>query len=153
MPFDLPAKLPQLLSKAIEWAEAQSVRALAEGTPLDEKHRALARSVGVAAPENIRILELPHLPVPEDKDLQHVSFATGFLGANTSGLALGHGILICEGHRSVRVLSHQFRHVHQCEQAGSLRAFLEDYIRQLVTIGYREAPLELDAYAYERARF
>ena len=66
------------------------------------------------------------------------------------GLTLGYGVYVCHGHGSIRLLSHEFRHVYQYEHAGSIAAFLPAYLQQIVTVGYNNAPLEVDARAHER---
>ena len=57
------------------------------------------------------------------------------------GLTLGYGVYVCHGHGTVRLLSHEFRHVYQYEQAGSIAAFLPVYLQQIVTFGYNNAPM------------
>ncbi len=152
MSFDLVARLSYLIEKAVSWAEAESSKILREGQPLDERMIALAKSVGVANAENIRILEVEHLPMPDDEELRQASFATGLLGGRTDGLSLGYGIVLRHGHRTTRLLTHEFRHVHQFEQAGSVAAFLNAYIPQIIESGYAGAALERDACAHERSR-
>jgi len=89
------------------------------------------------------------LPLPEDEMLRRAALETGLLGPGMVGLTLGYSVLICRGHDSLRLLSHEFRHVHQYEQAGSIAAFLPVYLRQVATVGYSNAPFEIDARAYE----
>jgi len=150
MTFDLSVALPVLAPKAISWAEAQYSTIAQEGQPLNEVLLAVARSVGVLHPELIRVSEVPSLPLPEDIELKQAALATGLLGPGMVGLTLGYGVYICQGHGNVRLLSHEFRHVHQYEQAGSIAAFLPIYLQQIVTVGYNNAPFEIDARAHER---
>ena len=150
MTFDLQAALPQLIPEAITWAEAQSAYIAQAGEPLDATLTAVARSVGVVHPELIRIAEVEYLPLPDQPELRQAVLATGLLDRDTVGLTLGHGIFICRGHGTIRLLSHEFRHVHQYEQAGGIAAYLPVYLQQIVTYGYSDAPFEVDARAYER---
>lgn len=151
MTFDLRTALPSLIPKAIAWAEIQSESAMRVGHSLDEWFISIAKSVGVANPEHIRILEVSHLPIPDDPQLKQAAVDTGLLGPEMVGLTLGYSVLVCPGYgRDVRLLSHEFRHVYQYEQAGSIAAFLPTYLEQIATVGYRNAPLEMDARAYER---
>lgn len=150
MTFDLRAALPVILPKAIAWAEAQYSSISQIGQPLNDALLAVARNVGVLHPDRIRVVEVPSLPLPEDPELKEAALATGLLGPGMIGLTLGHGIYVCHGHGSVRLLSHEFRHVHQYEQAGSIAAFLPVYLQQIVSVGYANAPFELDAKAHER---
>jgi hypothetical protein len=67
------------------------------------------------------------------------------------GLTLGYAVFICTGYNTnLRLLRHEFRHVHQYERAGSIAAFLPAYLGQIVQFGYHNAPLEQDARAHER---
>lgn len=150
MTFDLRAALPVLLPKAIAWAEAEYSSIAKAGQPLNEVLLAVAKSVGVSRPELIRIAEVPRLPLPDDPALRQAALAAGFLGPNMVGITFGYGVYVCYGHGNIRLLSHEFRHVHQYEQAGSIAAFVPIYLQQIVTVGYNDAPLEVDARAYER---
>ncbi|ARU29033.1 hypothetical protein CBR65_17170 [Cellvibrio sp. PSBB006] len=72
-----------------------------------------------------------------------------FLGPDTIGLTLGYGIYLREGYITDRLLSHEFRHVQQYEVAGSVQAFIVEYIQQIFQYGYYDAPYEVDARAHE----
>ena len=142
--------MPSLIQKAIIWAEAEYASIAQAGLPLDDAQRSLAASVGVQHPDRIRIAEVQQFPLPDDPELRQAAISIGFLGHDTLGLTLGYGVYIRQGHKSNRLLSHEFRHVYQYEQAGSIRAFLPEYFQQVVTFGYNNAPFEVDARAYER---
>ena len=147
----LASLLPALLPKAIAWAEQQQQRVLTLGRPLDVPAQALARSVGVLRPECIRIEVVEALPLPEDPDLRAATIEADLLGPGTIGLTLGYAVLLHRGFEShARLLSHEFRHVHQCEQLGSIGEFLPVYLEQIIRFGYEDAPLEVDARAHER---
>jgi hypothetical protein len=150
MEFDLQAALPQLLPKAIAWAEAQARRVSETGEALSETGTLTARKVGVQHPELIRILLVEALPLPDEPVLREAAVGTGLIGPHMAGLTLGHSILIVKGTLDLRLLSHECRHVHQYEQHGSISAFLPVYLQQIATVGYANAPLEQDARAYEQ---
>jgi hypothetical protein len=150
MSFELEALLPVLIPKAITWAEAHCDHISQIGQPLSEVMLAVAKSVGVRCPEQIRIVEVPSLPLPEDPELQQAALATGMLGSRMHGLTLGYGVYVCVGRWDIRLLSHEFRHVYQYEQAGSIAAFLPAYLQQIVTVGYANSPFEIDARMHER---
>ena len=61
----------------------------------------------------------------------------------------GHTVFIKQGHDTARLLAHEFRHVFQYEQAGSIAAFISMYLQQIVEYGYDNAPSEKDAEQYE----
>lgn len=151
MTFDQRSALPLLIPKAIAWADTQSENALRSGRPLEDPFISIAKGVGVANPERIRILDVLRLPTPDDPQLKQAAVATGLLGPGMVGLTLGYAVLVCSGYgQDIRLLSHEFRHVYQYEQAGSIAGFLSAYIQQIVTVGYNKAPFELDARAHER---
>ena len=150
MTLDLRAAIPVILPKALAWALALNVKILREGVPLGPDLLALAKRVGVAQAEEVRVLEQPYLPYPEDADLQQAVFATGLLGGNMTGLTLGYGIVVCQDCGTPELLSHNFRHVYQFEQAQSLENFLTQYIQQVIEFGHDQAPFELDARNNER---
>jgi len=149
MNFDLRSALPFLLPKAIVWAEERAVEIASSGLPLDSRGISLAQRVCVAHPELIRVLVVDRLPFPSDPQLQQAALATGLLGPGMVGLTLGHGIYLCHGHISARLLSHECRHVYQYEQAGSVAAYLPVYLQQIVDFGYTNAPFEIDARNHE----
>lgn len=150
MATDLCVNLSDFLPKAIAWTEMQSSQITYFGQPLNDELTSLARSVGVLHPQRIRIVEVDSLPMPDDPDLKEAALATGLLGDNMIGLTLGYGVYVCRGHWTIRLLSHEFRHVYQYEKAGSIVAFLPVYLQQIVSVGYDSAPFEVDARAYER---
>ena len=149
MPIDLQAVLPVLLPRAIEWVKGQSDYVLESGSPLNEAGIAVARAVGVAKPEKIRVSVVSKLPIPDDPELQQVALETGLLGPEMVGVTFGYAIYLCEGRLSNRLLSHECRHVYQYEVAGSIEAFLPVYLHQIATVGYHDAPLEVDARQHE----
>jgi hypothetical protein len=143
----LAALLPRLLPGAIAWAEHAALGA--RGRPLTADETSLARAVGVAAPERVRVAEVDALPAPADPVLHAAGVEAGLLAPGMVGLTLGHAIFAVRGHCTRRLLSHELRHVHQYEQAGSIAAFLPVYLAQVVECGYREAAYEQDARRHE----
>jgi hypothetical protein len=147
----LAARLPKLLPRVIAWATRESERILQSGQPLSAQGVAIARAVGVANPDRIRVLEVPAIPKPEDLELRQVALEQNLIGPNTAGLTLGYGIFIVQGQLDLRLLSHECRHVHQVEVAGGLEAFLPLYLKQIAEFTYDHAPYELDAKQHELA--
>lgn len=138
-----------LLAEASAWVDALARDALLRGRALTPAEFQLAHRVGVRAPERVRVLEIDHFPLPTHPAVLAAAREYGLLGDATLGLTAGHAVLIRRGHVGTRLLVHEFRHVHQYEAAGSIRAFLAEYLAQLMTHGYRDAPLEIDARAHE----
>jgi hypothetical protein len=157
MTLDLASLLPVLLPRAVKWADRHSRLILAGGISLPAAFQALAKSVSVTHPDKIRIGSVAAMPVPEDPDLAAAAAQTGLLGPTVQGLTLGYGIYLREDVTRLdplpfrRLIAHECRHVYQFEVHGSLDAFLAEYLRQVVTVGYRDAPYEVDARNSEAA--
>jgi hypothetical protein len=147
--LNLEATLPALLPRAVAWAEACATEAAATGAPLDEPGLVLARAVGVRRPGRVRVALVEALPAPEEPALREAAIAAGLLRPSREGLTLGYSVFLRRGQASPRLLSHELRHVHQYERAGSIAAFLPVYLRQIIEFGYRDAPLERDARRHE----
>jgi hypothetical protein len=141
--------LPALLPMAIAWGHEQSRRIARTGRSLSAEELDVARQVGVREPERIRVLYVPTVPMPYSLALRAAAIQAGMFGPHVRGMTLGYGIFVAAEHASLRLLSHEFRHVWQYEEAGSIDDFLTTYLTQIVTVGYYDAPLELDARAHE----
>ncbi|MDH3604274.1 MAG: hypothetical protein OEU26_32110 [Candidatus Tectomicrobia bacterium] len=140
-----------LLPLAITWAEAEAAKVAHSDIALNNHLLTVARSVGVVQPELTRVALVHALPMPQDPKLNAAAVQTGLLGPGMVGLTLGYSVFVCHGHDTVRLLSHEFRHVYQYERAGSIAAFLPVYLTQIVQFGYANAPFEQDARAHERS--
>jgi hypothetical protein len=147
--FDLKSVLPQLLPGAIAWAENESQQAAANGRPLTALECEFAKIVGVRDFDSVSVSEVDQLPLPEQPALRAAALATGLIGPQMAGLTLGHTIFVIRRHLSNRLISHELRHVYQYEQLGSIAKFLPVYLEQIATVGYENAPLEIDARKYE----
>ena len=144
-------KLGVLIAQATEWAELQARLILRDGVALNINEISLAGAAGVAYPERIRIFQVTHIPYPGNMQLIEMATNAGLLTPDIAGLTLGYGIYLRHGYCTQRILSHEFRHVYQYEQAGSIAAFLTEYLQQIAQYGYANAPLEMDARKYEVA--
>lgn len=139
------ALLPLTTPAVAAWAGWQQRRILRHGQPLTLAERAVAMDVGVTEPRRIRVLLVERIPFPGGGMLDRVALRFGLPGPHVDGLTLGHGIFLRPHAATLRLLAHECRHVQQFEQAGSLRAFLRDYLREVARHGYEDAPLEIDA--------
>jgi hypothetical protein len=148
--IDLAAALPRLLPLAIPWVQSQEADVLATGRPLTVTELALAKAVGVRNASHVRIKLVNQLPQPSHPELRVAAEQTGLLGPNMWGVTFGYAVFIRHGFETNRLVSHELRHVHQYEAAGSIAAFLPVYLAQIVSVGYERAPFELDARRHER---
>lgn len=137
------------LVAATHWVEQQQQVIFKHGRLLTADEQQLAAMVGVTNPERVYLYEVPTILRPEEPELAALCEQFGFLTQDTIGLTLGYGIYIKQGYCSTRLLSHELRHVHQYEQAGSIAAFLSRYIADIMQFGYVNAPYEIDARAHE----
>ena len=130
MMIKLKTALPLLLPGAIAWAEERAEEVSKNGNALTKVEIDITHSVGVQRPELIRVAIVDRLPLPEDPMLREAALQTGLLGRGMVGLTLGYSVLICRGHKTRCLLSHEFRHVYQYESHGGIAAFLPVYLQQ-----------------------
>lgn len=143
-----------LLPSAIEWAEKREAEIIQNGQPLSDSQLELARLVGVAEPQSIRILEVQRIPEPDNIELRRAGEELGFFGWSPIGRAIGYGVEILhnqnlDNHPPDSLYRHEFRHVHQFEKAGSVEQFITEYLLAAFEYGYENSPFEKDARAYE----
>ena len=138
-----PEQFEMLLPLACEWAAAQEQYILETGEALSNTMLANARLVGVVAPERVRLLYVPQIPIPDDPALRAAVEETQFLSPLTRGLTLRYGISIRPDWRSDRTMViHELGHTAQYERLGGFEPFLRQYLFECLTIGYPEAPME-----------
>jgi hypothetical protein len=140
-------ELPALFPHVVDWISYLEKQALESGRALALIELNLAQHVGVARPEDVRILSVPRIPFPSHPRVKKLARRVGVLSADTGGLTAGYGVIVrrdCAN--NLRLLAHEFGHVTQCERLGR-EGFLEEYIQQIAAHGYRNAPFELEAEA------
>lgn len=140
--------LEELLPLAAEWAAEQERRVLCEGVPLSRDELADAKAIGVRNPERVRLLRVDAIPIPAHPALRAAAASINFLTAAPRGLALDYGIFIRADHwRDRALIAHELVHTAQFQRLGGILPFLQTYIFQCATVGYPNAPLELEAEA------
>lgn len=147
--MDIQRFLPVLVPKAVAYAKKHESVITTSGHVLSEYGFDLARRVGVARPDLVRLMIVPEVPAPEDPELREMAIALNLLGPQTHGIALGYGIYMVQGHEGTRLASHELRHVYQYEQYGGIDGFMPVYLAQIARHGYRNSPMEQDARAHE----
>lgn len=141
-------QLEQLLPLAVQWAAEQERRVLCEGVSLSKVELADARVIGVCNPERVRLLRVDSIPVPVHPMLRAAAASINFLTAAPRGLALDYGIFIRADYwRDRALIAHELVHTAQFQRLGGILPFLQIYIFQCATVGYPNAPLELEAIA------
>jgi len=116
---------------------------LARGRALTADESALAARVGVAHPEQVRVIVASAFPVPADPALANeLKTRFGIDGKANGGLTMGHAVFITTKYAGARwLLAHELTHVGQFETLGVDR-FAHDYLVQLIMVGYTRAPME-----------
>jgi len=141
-------QLEKLLPLATQWAAEQERRVLCEGVRLSKIELADAKAIGVRYPERVRLLPVDSVPVPVHPMLRAAAASINFLTAAPRGLALDYGIFIRADHwRDRALIAHELVHTAQFQRLGGILPFLQTYIFQCATVGYPNAPLELEAIA------
>lgn len=136
-----------MLTEAVAWIEVEQRLILVAGRTLTAEETDLARDVDVEHPELIRILMVDEMPLPDSPLLKKIAVERQVITSRTEAFTMGYGIFIKRDSENKRwLLAHEFRHVHQREQAGSLRAMIAQCLREIFEHGYKDAPFERDAH-------
>ncbi len=142
---EVVAEVDRLMPAALALILDTEANALAKGRPLRPDEIALARRVGVAAPQRVRIVEESAMPDQGEPMLAGLIRKLGAGNPRMWGLTARYGIVF-KTRPTKPLLAHELRHVAQYERLG-LDAFARRYITELLVVGYALAPLETDAKA------
>lgn len=144
-PIEIRAKQDRLTPLALEWINETETSLLKSGQPLSEADVAMARAVGVQQPERVRVSILEEFPAPENDDLLTEASKYGLGSEAEGGRTMGYVIMLKKNYANERwLLAHELVHVAQQEQMGR-EAFVRRFIAERELMGYRRAPLELEA--------
>ena len=146
-----PEIFGELLPRAAAWAAIQEQFILGhkESRILGPQGQEFARRAGVTRPEDVRVLAVSEIPLPEEADLRQAAQAFGLITQGTAGLAIGHGIFVRkECANDAKLVAHELMHVAQYERHGSILAFLQRYLSECNEFGYPAAPMEQEAVAF-----
>lgn len=144
-PIEIRAKQDRLTPLALEWINETETNLLITGQPLSEADVAMARAVGVQQPERVRVSILEEFPAPENDDLLTEASKYGLGSEAEGGRTMGYVIMLKKKYANERwILAHELVHVAQQEQTGR-EAFIRRFIAERELMGYRRAPLELEA--------
>jgi hypothetical protein len=135
-----------LLPYGTRWASRQEAQILRQGRPLSEWETMWASDVGVARPEEVRILPVPRVPTPGSGLTRLWETMFGFISDGPTGMAVNYGIYLDSAQATnPSLLVHELTHVAQFERLGGIRAFLKEYLTQCVLDGYWDAAMEQEA--------
>jgi pimeloyl-ACP methyl ester carboxylesterase len=125
------------------WGEHQERLILRAGRPLSASEYALAAELGVIHPERVRVLHVDPVPVPVPQAWISIARRWGLPVFAPGGMTLGYGIFAAA--ESMDLIRHELVHVAQFERLGGIAPFLKRYFFECLTVGYANAPLELEA--------
>lgn len=131
---------------ALEFVKNNERRALENGVPLLPQYLDIAQRVGIKNPEKVRVLYVDELPMPQNESLKFQMERLGLDSPYLVGMTYGYGIYIKHAAKGDKLLlSHELIHVRQAEEL-SLEGITREYFLQLKIFGYRESPIEIEAY-------
>lgn len=137
----------QHLPTVLEWVTTQETTILQQGRELTTNQKIDAYLIGIKNIQQVRILEVEEMPLPQDTTLQQLGQAIGLLSGQAIGTAYGYGILIKKGYANNRqLIAHELVHTLQYERMGGLEPFLLQYIKECVEVGYPNGALEIEAH-------
>lgn len=145
-PAYMVEQIDELLPAAERFLAKNQAEALEKGVALTPSQIALAKRVGIKQPELVRLYYVERLPMPSDPKLEAAARRFGYSSPYIDANTFGYGIWIeHDAKGDQELLAHELIHVRQTEQLGQ-REMIRQYLTQLYIYGYRNAPLEQEAY-------
>ena len=127
-------KFERLAPLAYQWAKQQEAYILQHGVRLGAHQMADASLAGVAKPDQVRILVVDRIPLPDDAELAEAARRAQIITDASRGVAIGYGVIIrADSWQNRELLVHQLVHVAQCERCGSLEAYVSEYLSDRVS--------------------
>jgi hypothetical protein len=144
-PAEIKHKQNLLAPLALQWLNETEAALQSKRRSLTEEEATMARTVGVRHPGRVRVVILAQFPLPGDEILRAEATKYGLGSSAEGGRTMGYVIMLKEKYAQQRwILAHELVHVAQQERMGR-EAFLRRYIAEQELMGYRRAPLELEA--------
>jgi hypothetical protein len=144
-PAEVRAKQDALAPAALRWLNETEASLLEGGRRLSSVEIAIAQAVGVQEPDRVRIVVLGGFPMPEDDALRMEAIRLGFGSTAEGGRTMGYVIMLKPRYAQARwVLAQELVHVAQQERMRR-EAFVRRFLVEQELLGYRRAPLELEA--------
>lgn len=132
------------LPHALEWI-AQTIQTYAgKGRALMPREVEIARKVGVAQPDLVRVHFVDRIPLPEQGKIAEALNSFGFDADRIRGMTMEYTIFI-NAELTDTLLQHELVHVAQYEHFGR-KGFFSEYLLALKVLGPRGVPFEIEAY-------
>lgn len=139
----LLAKIEPYIKPSIDFAYQNEQYAFDFGAELSAEEKLMAKKIGIENVDKIRVVYVNEFPFPKNIHLAKLAKSHGFDTSELGGITYGYGIYIRYGREFL--LPHELIHVRQFEKLG-IEGFMKRYILELNVMGYRSAPLEVQAY-------
>jgi hypothetical protein len=149
-PPEVTAWVERIYPGVVAWFSQGEVSMLAQGRVLTPKESAAASRAGVKSPEKIRVIALKSFPMPQDATTRNELTALGVGSNEAVGRVMGYAVLLKpESASDTETMSHEFVHIAQQERLGR-NGFIKRWLVEMKMVGYRRAPLELEAFERQR---
>jgi hypothetical protein len=149
-PLSVTAWVDRVSPGVITWFSQNEVSMLAQGRVLTPKESNAAARAGVKSPEKIRVVLLKNFPMPQDTATRDELVALGVGSNEAAGRVMGYAVLLKpESANDTETMSHEFVHIAQQERLGG-NGFIKRWLVEMKMVGYRHAPLELEAFEKQR---
>ena len=136
----------EIIPLACRWAELKEKEILERGVSLSDDLFVAAKNLGVNCPENVRVLVVNKIPMPDDLILREACNQTSLISNKTIGLTLRYGIYVRQDCAvDTNLYLHELVHVSQYERLGGIEKFLQQYLQEVLTVGYSESSMEQEA--------
>ena len=145
-PDEVVQKLEILAPLTLEWFEQIESQYLHKGRTLTLEEQQMARSIGVASPEKVRVIVLKHFPHPANTTLKLYTRNYGMGASSEAGRTMGNVIMLKAKRQDEReLLAYELVHIAQQEKLGR-QAYVRRFITEYELVGRDRSPLELDAH-------
>lgn len=149
--MNLLSQFDQLFPLVCEWVADQEVIILEKGTALSPDQKIDAHQIGIKEIDRVRLMKIDQIPSPNDPILKAAVEYTGLLSPHTVGITFQYGIYIrSDLWNDRRLVVHELTHTLQYERMGGIPPFLDQYLKECLTVGYPNSPLELEAIGMEK---
>ena len=107
-------ELPALFPHVVSWISCLEKQAQESGRALTPIEFNLAQHIGVAHPEEVRILSVSGIPLPAHPRVKQLARRVGLLNADTAGLTAGYGLIVRRDCDKVRLITSRIRRGLHC---------------------------------------
>lgn len=135
-----------IVATITSWADKEGSRILESGDILDDCYLISGVNIGVVSTENIRVLQVDEIPLPEGRDAKEALLTSELISGGGATLALGFAIFERKDNEDKEAMCRSLAHVAQFERMGEdLGAFLRAYLTETLLGEVEASPLAREA--------